>query len=444
MSVKITLKLTRDKASSVTTPPTWFLIPKYGATVICTSRRSCWSPSMEAEWRLKSRGGCKRTTLPLPMSCGLHGNQKKHGREQSHSCWLKKTNKESLMKHLCSEVLITYTGLLGDFCNTVTMTDKTVFQWTGSSSISKCFKWAHWLPIREEGKGAPIFLIRKEETVGWQKVLHWVNDRTSAWPSCVQHPVLDFSPGFFTHSSPSWPELSPGHQNFYKSPSNSTTLPHVAKLLVPPSTCRSQAREKNYKYSQMHHRFYSFWENKRLIEIHWSLLEKQVKTKSACFFFTSISSLSLYPGLETAARSHCPKKNLPSRPCCASTQRPCSEVGHGGTTLTRNHHKQPHHACHTGRLPRQCDMLWHLCGTWLSVALRDPLSSHGIFVGSPQYSSHGHFLLGMSGRVCSQHQGCDQIPALQERTRKGNISGDYEDAKQYRAKKRRIKIIQIC
>lgn len=181
-----------------------------------------------------------------------------------------------------------------------------------------------------------------------------------------------------------------------------------------------------------------------MIEIHWSFLEKQAKNKSACFFFTSLPSLSLYPGLETAARSHCPRKNLPSRPCCASTQRPCSEVGHGGTTLTRNHHKLPHHACHTGRLPRQCDMLWHLCGTWLSVALRDPLSSHGIFVGSPQYSSHGHFLLGMSGRVCSQHQGCDQIPALQEWTRKGNVSGDYEDAKQYGAKKRRTKIIQIC
>lgn len=59
-------------------------------------------------------------------------------------------------------------------------------------------------------------------------------------------------------------------------------------------------------------RFYSLWETDRLIEISLSLLEKLTKYKPACFFCTSTSSLSLYPGLETAGRSHCPRTTLPS------------------------------------------------------------------------------------------------------------------------------------
>lgn len=157
--------------------------------------------------------------------------------------------------------------------------------------------------------------------------------------------------------------------------------------------------------------------DRKLLIIPW----KMDKIKSAWFFFSS-SFFYLFPFLCAPWATDSLRNNSPSSPCCASPQWPCTEVGHGGTTRTRSHHKLPHQACHKGRLPRQCGMQWHLCGMWQSVALRDPLSSHGTSAESPQYSSRGRFLLGMLRRACSQHQGCDRIPALQEQTRRKNMS----------------------
>lgn len=183
------------------------------------------------------------------MSCGLHGNQKKHGRDQCHPCWLKRKTRRvkgsCLMKHLYPEGLIAYTGFFRDFCNTVTIINRTIFQ---QNCIFQHFQMLHMsslTPIRAEGEGAPMLHIRQGEMVGWQKVLHWVSDRTTAWSSVSSTQcyilALDF-PSIARHRGP---KLSPGHQNFCKSPGKSATLLHVAKLLFPPSTSRSQATEKN-------------------------------------------------------------------------------------------------------------------------------------------------------------------------------------------------------
>jgi len=76
------------------------------------------------------------------------------------------------MKQLCSEVLITYTGFLGDFCNTVMIINKIVFQHNWIFQHFQMLQMNSLTPIRKEEEGAPIFHIRKGEMVGWQKFLH--------------------------------------------------------------------------------------------------------------------------------------------------------------------------------------------------------------------------------------------------------------------------------
>lgn len=48
------------------------------------------------------------------------------------------------------------------------------------------------------------FPQQKMEMAGWLRVSRWVSDRTKAWPSCVQHPVLCFRSRLFTCGSIPW------------------------------------------------------------------------------------------------------------------------------------------------------------------------------------------------------------------------------------------------
>lgn len=97
-----------------------------------------------------------------------------------------------------------------------------------------------WVGSSCHMESTPIFHIPNGKMVGWQEVFHRVNDRTTAWPSHVQYPVVYFSTGLCIHSAPDFHQatgISAGLQ------AQSVTLFHAAELPFPPNTSTLQVTE---------------------------------------------------------------------------------------------------------------------------------------------------------------------------------------------------------